>query len=74
MPDEVIKLVEIQKLTSGHAKILVGLENAVFVANKIIENKLSVRQTESFVKIFKSKTEIKKYKRRKYYRVRVIYF
>ena len=57
LPDEVIKLVEIQKLTSGHAKILVGLENAVFVANKIIENKLSVRQAESFVKIFKSKKQ-----------------
>ena len=57
LPDEVIKLVEIQKLTSGHAKILVGLENAVFVANKIIENKLSVRQAENFVKIFKSKKQ-----------------
>ena len=57
LPDEVIKLVETQKLTSGHAKILVGLENAVFVANKIIENKLSVRQAESFVKIFKSKKQ-----------------
>jgi len=57
LPDEVIKLVEIQKLTSGHAKILVGLENAVFVANKIIENKLSVRQAESFVRIFKSKKQ-----------------
>ena len=57
LPDEVIKLVETQKLTSGHAKILVGLENAVFVANKIIENKLSVRQAENFVKIFKSKKQ-----------------
>tara|TARA_B100000925_G_scaffold173294_1_gene130523 strand:+ start:451 stop:1293 length:843 start_codon:yes stop_codon:yes gene_type:complete len=60
LPDEVIKLVETQKLTSGHAKILVGLENAVFVANKIIENKLSVRQAESFVKIFKSKKKLSK--------------
>ncbi len=53
LPDDVIKLVETQKLTTGHAKILVGLENAGFVANKIIENKLSVRQAESFVQIFK---------------------
>ena len=57
LPNEVIKLVETQKLTSGHAKILVGLDNALFVANKIIENKLSVRQAESFVKIFKSKKQ-----------------
>ena len=55
LPSEVLKFVEEQKITSGHAKILVGLENAIFVANKIIEKKLSVRQTESFVKIFKTK-------------------
>ena len=55
LPKEVIKLVEVQKLTSGHAKILVGLDNASFVANKIIEKKLSVRQAENFVKIFKNK-------------------
>jgi len=57
LPAEVIKLIETQKLTTGHAKILVGLENATFVANKIIEKKLSVRQAESFVKIFKNKRQ-----------------
>ena len=55
LPNEVIKLIENQKLTAGHAKILVGLDNASFVANKIIEKKLSVRQTENFVKIFKTR-------------------
>ena len=55
LPDDVIKLVETQKLTTGHAKILVGLENASFVANKIIEKKLSVRQSENFVRIFRNK-------------------
>ena len=55
LPAEVIKLIETQKLSAGHAKILVGLENASFVANKIVEKKLSVRQAENFVKIFKSK-------------------
>ena len=55
LPDDVIKLIETQKLTAGHAKILVGLENASFVANKIMENKFSVRQAENFVKIFKNK-------------------
>jgi len=57
LPAEVIKLIEEQKLTAGHAKILVGLENANFVANKIIEKKLSVRQAENFVKIFKKKRQ-----------------
>ena len=52
---EVINLIEAQKLTSGHAKILVGLENASFVANKIVEKKLSVRQAEKLVQLFKRK-------------------
>jgi len=55
LPDDVIKLIAEHKLTAGHAKILVGLENASFIANKVIEKKLSVRQTENFVKIFKVK-------------------
>ena len=53
LPNDVIKLIENQKLTAGHAKILVGLDNASFVASKIVEKKLSVRQSENFVKIFK---------------------
>ena len=57
LPDEVVKLIENQKLSAGHAKILVGLENASFVAGKIIENKLSVRQAENFVKLFKNKRQ-----------------
>ncbi len=57
LPEDVIKLIETQKLTAGHAKILVGLNNASFVAAKIIEKKLSVRQAENFVKIFKNKKQ-----------------
>ena len=53
LPEEVLKLIEEKKITSGHAKILVGLDNAIFLANKIIEQKLSVRQTEKFVQLFK---------------------
>ena len=55
LPTEVLKLVEEKKLSAGHAKILVGLDNAIYLANKIIEKKLSVRQAENLVKIFKSK-------------------
>jgi len=62
LPDNVLKLIEDKKLTSGHAKILVGLDNANFVANKIIDKKLSVRQAEAFVKIFKKKTNYIKQK------------
>ncbi|MDB9746805.1 ParB/RepB/Spo0J family partition protein [Candidatus Pelagibacter sp.] len=57
LPADVINLIENNKLTAGHAKILVGLDNANFVANKIIEKKLSVRQSENFVKIFKNKKQ-----------------
>ena len=55
LPDDVIQLIEKQKITAGHAKVLVGLENASFVANKILDNKLSVRQAENFVQFFKNK-------------------
>tara|TARA_B110000438_G_scaffold238087_1_gene235741 strand:+ start:1485 stop:2333 length:849 start_codon:yes stop_codon:yes gene_type:complete len=55
LPTEVINLIESNKLSQGHAKILVGLENATFVANKILDKKLSVRQSENLVKIFKLK-------------------
>tara|TARA_B100000787_G_scaffold8644_1_gene6543 strand:- start:9050 stop:9898 length:849 start_codon:yes stop_codon:yes gene_type:complete len=57
LPEAVLKLVERKKLTPGHAKILVGLDNAEFIANKIIEKKFSVRQTENFIKIFKNKKQ-----------------
>ena len=60
LPQEVLKFLEEKKISAGHAKILVGLENALFVANKIIEKKLSVRQAENFVKIFKKKSSSNK--------------
>ena len=62
LPVEVIKLIETQKLTGGHAKILVGLENAIFIANKIVERGLSVRQSENLVKIHKLKIRKKSIK------------
>jgi ParB family transcriptional regulator, chromosome partitioning protein len=57
LPETVLKLIETKKLSAGHAKILVGLNNSEFIANKIIEKKLSVRQAENFVKIFKIKKQ-----------------
>ena len=55
LPQNVLELIERKKLSPGHAKILVGLGNAEFVANKVVEKNFSVRQTEKFVKIFKIK-------------------
>ena len=55
LPEEILKLVEDNKLSVGHAKILVGLNNIEHVAKKIIEKNLSVRQAENFVKMFKIK-------------------
>ncbi len=55
LPNEVLKFIEEKKISAGHAKVLVGLDNAYFIANKIIEKKLSVRQSENFVKIFRKK-------------------
>ena len=57
LPDAVLRFIEMKKITAGHAKILVGLDNAEFVAKKIIEKNLSVRQAENFVKIFKIKKQ-----------------
>ena len=55
LPKEVISMVEERKISHGHAKVLVGLENSYFLARKIVDKKLSVRQAENIVKVFKGK-------------------
>ena len=62
LPADVLSYLELRKITPGHAKILVGLDNASFIASKIIEKKLSVRQSENFVKLFKRSKKINLYK------------
>ena len=54
LPQEIKELIIEEKLSQGHAKILVGLGNSILLAKKIISKKLSVRQTESLVRILKS--------------------
>ena len=49
LPKEVIDLIEKNSLSQGHAKVLVGLSNAFFLARKIVDKKLSVRQAENLV-------------------------
>ena len=58
LPADVLSYIEERKISPGHAKILVGLENASFLANKMIDKKLSVRQSENFVKFFKKSKKI----------------
>ena len=59
LPENVILLVETNKLSQGHAKILVGLENCFVIAKKIIDKKLSVRQSENLVRLFRSPSKRK---------------
>tara|TARA_B100002052_G_C15808395_1_gene564661 strand:+ start:235 stop:1080 length:846 start_codon:yes stop_codon:yes gene_type:complete len=50
-------LIKSNKISPGHAKILVGLDNADQIAKKIIRKNLSVRQTENLVRFYKSPTK-----------------
>ena len=59
LPKEVIHLIEKNSLSQGHAKVLVGLSNAFFLAKKMVDKRLSVRQAENLVRLFKSKNIIK---------------
>ena len=54
LPQEIIDFIIEEKLSQGHAKILVGLDNALLLAKKIIQKKLSVRQAENLVRLLKS--------------------
>ncbi len=61
LPHEVIGLIVEEKLSQGHAKILVGLDNALILAKRIISKKLSVRQAENLVRMIKaSSTNLKR--------------
>ena len=55
LPDDVLLMVEQENLSAGHARTLIGLNNSVDIAKKIIQKKLSVRQSEILVKQFRDK-------------------
>ena len=59
LPKEVIGLIQDGKLTQGHAKVLVGLENSFLIARKIIDKKLSVRQAENLIRVNKKPKKFK---------------
>lgn len=55
LPEEVLSMVELGNLTAGHARSLVGLNTSVIIAKKIVQKKLSVRQSEILVRQYKDK-------------------
>ena len=59
LPKEVILYVESEKISAGHARTLIGLPNAIQIATKIAENKLSVRQSENLVRALRNKRNLK---------------
>ena len=62
LPESIITFLKEGKLSSGHARALVGVKNSDFLARKIIEESLSVRDIENIVKkgISRSDNKIKK--------------
>ena len=50
-------LLKTNKITPGHAKILVGFGNSDQIEKKIVKKNLSVRQTENLVRLYKSPTK-----------------
>ena len=56
LPKKVIHNIVEDKISQGHGKILVGLENAELLVDKIIKKKLSVRQTEALARLTKNRT------------------
>ena len=51
-------MIKVNKITPGHAKILVGLDNSDQIAQKIVKKNLSVRQTENLVRLYKSPSKL----------------
>jgi len=55
LPEKILLMVEEGNLSAGHARSLIGLVNAVDIAKKIIQKKLSVRQAEILSRQFREK-------------------
>jgi len=55
LPDEILLMVEREQISAGHARSLIGLNNSVELAKKIIQKKLSVRQAEVLVRQVRNK-------------------
>ena len=55
LPEEILVMVENRNLSAGHARSLIGLNNALEIAKKIVQKKLSVRQAEILTRQFRDK-------------------
>ena len=55
LPEDILLMVQQGNLSAGHARSLIGLNNSVEIAKKIIQKKLSVRQSEILVRQFRDK-------------------
>ena len=57
LPQDIIGLLEEEKLTAGQARPLIGLPNASEIAENIVKKKVAARKVESLVKNKKTKSK-----------------
>jgi ParB family chromosome partitioning protein len=55
LPEDILLMVQQGNLSAGHARSLIGINNSVEIAKKIIQKKLSVRQSEILARQFRDK-------------------
>tara|TARA_Y100000590_G_scaffold4317_1_gene5721 strand:+ start:648 stop:1493 length:846 start_codon:yes stop_codon:yes gene_type:complete len=55
LPEDILLMVQDSRLSAGHARSLIGLNNSIEIAKKIVQKKLSVRQSETLVRQFRDK-------------------
>ena len=55
LPEDILLMIEKGELSSGHARSLIGLSNAIVIAKKIVQKKMSVRQAEILARTYKNK-------------------
>ena len=60
LPEDVIGLLEEEKLTAGQARPLIGMPNASEVAENIVKKKVAAREVESLVKRKKGNKNLQK--------------
>jgi len=55
LPSEILLMIEQGDISASHARSLIGIQNPIFIAKKIIQKKLSVRQAEALTRQFRNK-------------------
>lgn len=65
LPEQIKNYIGEGKLSAGHARCLIGLDNAITLADKIIKDDLNVRQVENLVSKQKLKTSNEEEKNKK---------